>query len=136
MQTLDLNNPGLPDLQFVLLVGALCTSEVPTLNAPEEIRRLVFERCWALLHDFPPPEDSKQRVLDLRQGDEVTLEALVEIIQRTFSEHGYGQLTWDHDPSEPTQSTSPDAQPLIDRLRCWDPVDPPPVDGSAEAGNN
>ena len=136
MQTLDLNNPNLPDLQFVLLVGALCTSEMPTLNVPEKIRQLVFARCWALLHDVPPPKDPKQRVLDLRQGDEVTLEALVEMIQRTFVEHGYDQLTWDHDPSEPTQSTSPDAQPLIDRLRYWDPLDPPPVDGSADAGNN
>ena len=136
MQTLNLNNPSLPDLQFVLLVGALCTSEMSTLNAPEEIRRLVFDRCWALLHDIPPPNESKQRVLDLRQGDAVTLEALVEMIQRTFAEHGYDQLTWDHDPSEPTQSTSPDAQPLIDRLRYWDPLDSPPVDGSADAGNN
>ena len=136
MQTLDLNNPNLPDLQFVLMVGALCTLEIPTLNAPEEVRRLVFDRCWALFHDVPPPKESKQRVFDLRQGDEVTLEALVEMIRRTFAEHGYAQLTWDHDPSEPTQSTSPDAQPLIDRLRSWDPVNPPPVDGSAEAGNN
>ena len=136
MQTMNLNNPSLPDLQFVLLVGALCTSEMSTLNVPEEIRRLVFDRCWALLHDVPPPNESKQRVLDLRQGDAVTLEALVEMIQRTFAEHGYDQLTWDHDPSEPTQSTSPDAQPLIDRLRYWDPLDLPPVDGSADAGNN
>ena len=136
MQTLDLNNPNLPDLQFVLLVGALCTSEMPTLNVPEKIRQLVFDRCWVLLHDVPPPKDPKQRVLDLRQGDEVTLEALVEMIQRTFVEHGYDQLTWDHEPSEPTQSTSPDAKPLIDRLRSWDPVDPSPVDGSAEAGDN
>lgn len=136
MQTLDLNNPNLPDLQFVLLVGALCTSEIPTLNAPEKIRQLVFDRCWALLHDVPPPKDPKQRVLDLRQGDEVTLEALVEMIQRTFTEHGYDQLTWEHDPSDPTQFTSPDAQPLIDRLRYWDPVDPPAVDRSAESGNN
>ena len=136
MQTLDLNNPNLPDLQFVLLVGALCTSEIPTLNVPEKIRQLVFDRCWALLHDVPPPKDPKQRVLDLRQGDEVTLEALVEMMQRTFVEHGYDQLTWDHEPSEPTQSTSPDAQPLIDRLRSWDPVDSSPVDESAEAGDN
>lgn len=136
MQTLDLNNPGLPDLQFVLMIGALCTSDIPTLNVPEEIRRLVFDRCWALLHDTPSPEDPKQRVLDLRQGDEVTLEALVEVIHRTFKDHGYEQLTWDHDPSEPTQSTSPDAKPLIDRLQYWDPVDPPPVEGGDEAGNN
>lgn len=136
MQTLDLHNPGLPDLQFVLMIGALCTADMPTLNVPEEVRHIVFDRCWALLHDTPPPEDPKQRVLDLRQGDEVTLEALVEVIQHTFTDHGYHQLTWDHGPSEPTQATSPDAQPLIDRLNYWDPVDPPPVEGSAEAENN
>lgn len=124
MQTLDLHNPGLPDLQFVLMVSALCTADMPSLNAPEEVCKVVFDRCWALLHDTPPPTDPAQRVLDLRQGDEVTLEALIEVIRGTFGEYGFRQLTWDHEPSEPTQSTSPEAQPLIERLQHWNPVDP------------
>ena len=136
MQMLDIKEPELPDLQFVLMVGALCTAEIPTMNVPEEVRRLVFDRCWALLHDTPPPEDPKERVLDLRQGDEVTLEALVEVIRSTFSDHGYDQLTWEHEASEPTQTPSPEIQPLLDRIQAWDPIDPPPVDGADEAGNN
>ncbi len=136
MQTLDIHNPGIPDLQFVLMIGALCTSDIPTLNVPEEVRRLVFDRCWAMLHDTPPPEEPTQRVLDLRQGEEVTLEALVEVIQSTLTDQGYDQLTWDSTPSETTQSNSPEVQSLIDRLQKWDPVNPPPVDGASEAGNN
>lgn len=136
MQTLDIHNPGIPDLQFVLMIGALCTSDIPTLNVPEEVRRLVFDRCWAMLHDTPPPEEPTQRVLDLRQGDEVTLEALVEVIRSTLTDQGYDQLTWESTPSETTQSNSPEVQSLIDRLQNWDPVDLPPVDGASEAGNN
>ena len=134
MQTLDVDNPGLPDLQFVLMVAALCTAEIPSLNVPEDVRRVVFDRCWALLHDTPPPAEKPQRVLDLREGDDVTLEALVEVIRNTLHDHGCATLTWDHGPSEPTRSTSPDAQPLIDRLQYWDPAHPPPVDGPSEAG--
>ena len=114
MQTLDVDHPGLPDLQFVLMVAALCTAEIPSLNVPEDVRRTVFDRCWALLHDTPPPTETSQRVLDLRAGDDVTLEALVEVIRHTLHDHGYSTLTWDHGPSEPTQSTSPDA-PTSDR---------------------
>ena len=136
MQTLDVDNPGLPDLQFVLMVAALCTADIPSLNVPEDVRRTVFDRCWALLHDTPPPAGNAQRVLDLRAGDDVTLDALVAVIRNTLHDHGYTTLTWDHGPSEPTQSTSPDAQPLIDRLRYWDPAQPPPVDGPSEAGHN
>ena len=136
MQTLDVDNPGLPDLQFVLMVAALCTADIPSLNVPKDVRRTVFDRCWALLHDTPPPAGNAQRVLDLRAGDDVTLEALVAVIRNTLHDHGYATLTWDHGPSEPTQSTSPDAQPLIDRLQYWDPAHPPPVDGPSEAGQN
>ena len=110
MQTLNIHNPGSPDLQFVLMIGALCTSDIPTLNVPEEVRRLVFDRCWAMLHDTPPPEEPTQRVLDLRQGEEVTLEALVEVIRSTFTDQGFDQLTWESNPSETTQSNSPDHQ--------------------------
>lgn len=126
MQTLDVNHPELPDLQFALMVLALCTSDIPTLNVPEEVRNTVFDRCWALLHATPPPTTKAQRVLDLRQGDAVTLDALVTIIRTTLTDHGYTQLTWDHVPSEPTQRTSPEAQPLIDRLRAWNPMPSPP----------
>lgn len=136
MQTLNITDPGLPDLQFVLMVAALCTADIPTMNAPEDVRRLVFDRCWALIQDTPPPEEPKDRVLNLRNGDEVTLEALVEVIQGTFTDHGYDQLTWEHEASEATQTPSPDVQPLIDRLQGWDPVNPPPVDGASEAENN
>ncbi len=136
MQILDINHSELPDLQFVLMVSALCTAEIPTLNVPEDVRRVVFDRCWALLHDAPPPTEKKQRVLDLREGDEVALDALVEVIRSTLNAQGYAQMTWDHGPSEPTQSTSPDAQPLIDRLQYWDPANPPPVDGPPEASHN
>ncbi|MDD9819804.1 MAG: hypothetical protein OXR07_02875 [Nitrospira sp.] len=126
MQTLDVNHPELPDLQFALMVLALCTSDIPTLNVPEEVRNTVFDRCWALLHATPPPTTKAQRVLDLRQGDAVTLDALVTTIRTTLTDHGYTQLTWDHVPSEPTQRTSPEAQPLIDRLRAWNPMPSPP----------
>ncbi len=136
MQTLDINHSELPDLQFVLMVVALCTADIPTLNVPEDVRRTVFDRCWALLHDTPPPTEPSQRTLDLRQGDDVTLDALVEVIRSTLNERGYAQMTWDHEPSEPTQATSPDARPLIDRLQHWDPVNPPPVDGPHDPGQN
>ena len=135
MQTLDINHSELPDLQFVLMVVALCTADIPTLNVPEDVRRTVFDRCWALLHDTPPPTEPSQRTLDLRQGDDVTLDALVEVIRSTLNERGYAQMTWDHEPSEPTQPTSPDARPLIDRLQHWDPVNPPP-DGPHDPGQN
>ncbi len=132
MQTLDVNNPELPDLQFALTVVALCTSDIPTLNVPEDVRNTVFDRCWALLHQAPVPMEKALRVLDLRQGDEVTLEALVEVIRTTLTDCGYTQLTWDHQPSEPTQATSPEARPLIDRLQAWNPATPPPPDETGE----
>ena len=136
MQILDVDNPGLPDLQFVLMVAALCTADIPNLNVPEDVRQKVFDRCWALLHDTPPPARSAQRVLELREGDEVTLDALVEVIRDTLHAYGYATMTWDHGPSEPTQSTSPDAQPLIDRLKYWDPANRPPADESDDAGRH
>ena len=128
MQTLDVENNGLPDLQFVLMVLALCTSDLPTLNVPEPVRQTIFHRCWALLHDAPPPERREERVLDLREGTDVTLEAMVETIRRALAEHGITRLTWDHPPSEPTRATTPEALPLIDRLQKLYPdvADDPP----------
>ncbi len=134
MQTLDVNHPELPDLQFALMVAALCTSNIPTLNVPEDVRDTVFDRCWALLNDTPAPTDKARRVLDLRQGDAVTLDAVVTVIRATLTEHGYTHLTWEHDPSEPTQSTSPEARPLIDRIRGWDPAQRPPADETEPRG--
>ena len=124
MQTLDVENNGLPDLQFVLMVLALCTSDLPTLNVPEPVRQTIFHRCWALLHDTPPPERREERVLDLRAGTDVTLEAMVETIRRALAEHGITRLTWDHPPSEPTRATTPEALPLVDRLQKIYPADP------------
>ncbi len=117
MQSLDVNHPGMEDLQFVLMVAALCTSGLPSLNVPEPVRNTVFDRCWALVNEGPPPADPAHRVLDLRAGTEVTLQALVETIRRTFAEHGISILMWDHPPSEPTLPSSPHAQPLVDRLQ-------------------
>lgn len=135
VQSLNVHNPGLPDLQYVLLVLALCTSELDSLNVPVAVRDTVFNRCWALLHETPPPEGKEQRVLDLRDGDEVTLEAMVEIIQRTLKEKGIALLTWDHPPSEPRRRTTPEAQPLVDRLQQLYPNDPDQTD-STRSGMN
>ena len=128
MQTLDVENPGLPDLQFVLMVLALCTSDLPTLNVPEPVRQTIFHRCWALLHDAPPPERREERVLDLREGTDVTLEAMVEVIRSALSAHGITQLTWDHPPSELTRETTPEALPLVKRLGKLYPAPPDVAD--------
>ena len=124
MQTLDVENPGLPDLQFVLMVLALCTSDLPSLNVPEDVRQTIFHRCWVLMHDTPPPAKAEDRVLDLRDGTDLTLEAMVEVIQRTLAERGITQLRWDHPSSEPTRATTPEALPLVDRLQKLYPADP------------
>lgn len=124
MQTLDVENNGLPDLQFVLMVLALCTSDLPSLNVPEPVRQTIFHRCWALLHDTPPPERREERVLDLRAGTDVTLEAMVEVIRSALSVHGITRLAWDHPPSEPTRQTTPDALPLVERLQKLYPEPP------------
>jgi hypothetical protein len=124
VQVLDLNEHGLPDLQFVLMVLALCTSDIPTLNVPEPVRQTIFHRCWALMHEEPPPERKEERVLDLRAGTEVTLEAMVAVIKSILAEHGITRLTWDHPPSEPTRQTTPEALPLVERLTKLYPASP------------
>ncbi len=136
MQKLDINNPGVPDLQFVLMVVALTTSDLPSLNLPNPLRRMVFDRCWSLVHDTPPPTDNAQRVLDLRYGDDTTLEALVEMIQKTLNQESITHLTWDESPTESTQSTSTDAQPLVERLQQWNPVNRDPLDEPPQSSNN
>jgi hypothetical protein len=130
MQTLNIQHPGMPDLQFVLLVSALCTSGLATLNVSEELRRKVFDSCWALVSTQPPPTNPRERVLDLRFGTELTLDALVATIRKIFADAGVTALTWDHAPSEPTQSSSPAAEPLIDRLQKLYPDPPPPSNPS------
>ena len=116
MQTLDIHRPGMPDLQFALLVTALCTSRLTTLNIPDTLRTRIFDRCWVLIHDSPPPGKPEHRVLDLRPWTEVTLEAMIETIRSILTEAGITTLTWDHSPSEPTRISTPEAQPLIDRF--------------------
>ncbi|MDH3504624.1 MAG: hypothetical protein OEZ41_09720 [Nitrospirota bacterium] len=121
MQRLDLSHSELPDLQFVLMVLALCTSDLQTMNAPRPVREAVFNRCWALMHESPPPVNRQERVLDLKHSDEITLEALVHVIRQTFEDHGIVELTWEHPPSEPTRESTPEAGPLVERLQQWEP---------------
>jgi hypothetical protein len=140
MPQLDVNNPGMPDLQFVLFVSALCTSNVENINVPQTLRTHIFDRCWALVNTDPPPADPKERVLDLRQGTDLTLEACLSTIRSLLAEAGITQLVWDHPVSDPTRESTPAAQPLIDRLGQLYPerpdiVDPsPPSDGRSTGG--
>src|SRR5438445_11309046 len=122
MQALDLNHHDLPDLQFVLMVLAPCTSDLETINVPDAVRRTVFDRCWALMHDTPPPERREECVLDLRNGTALTLDAMVAVIKSTLSEHGITPLTWDHPPSAPTRATTPAALPLLAPLQQTHPA--------------
>ncbi len=126
MPSLDIQNPGMPDLQFVLFVSALCTADLTTLNVPAELRTALFDRCWALIHTEAPPTDPKERVLDLRQGTELTLEACQSTIRSLLTEAGIPVLVWDHPVSEPTRESTPAAKPLIDRLGQLYP-DPPEI---------
>ena len=116
MQTLDIDRPDMPDLQFVLLVTALCTSRLTSFNVPEVMRVTIFNRCWTLIHESPPPGRPEERVLDLRPWTEVTVEAMVEIIRVVLTEAGIRTLAWDHSPSESTRTSTPEALPLIERL--------------------
>jgi hypothetical protein len=124
----------MPDLQFVLMVAALCTSELPSLNIPQPLRATIFDRCWALAHGGAPPVDPKERVLDLRGGTEVTLEALVVTIRALLAEAGIARLSWEHPPSEPTRTSTPQALPLIERLQRLYPEPPDIADPPASAG--
>ncbi len=137
MQSLDVRNPGMPDLQFVLFITALCTANLETINAAPDLRRAIFDRCWALLHTDPPPADPQKRVLDLRQGTELTVEACAATIRSMLAEAGITTLVWDHPVSPPTHESTPAAQPLIDRLGRLYPDRPNIVDprsaGSDEA---
>ena len=128
MQSLDVRNPGMPDLQFVLFVTALCTSNLQCVNVPEDLRTRIFDRCWALIHTEAPPTQPKERVLDLRGGTELTLEACVSTIRSLLLEASITTLSWDHPVSEPTQESTPAAKPLVDRLGRLYPDGPDIVD--------
>ena len=130
MQRLNLAQPGLPDLQFVLMVGALCTSDLESLNAPASVREIVFNRCWALLHEGPPPAKREQRVLNLMEGDEVMLEALVHVVRQSFEEFGFSELTWEQQPSEPSRDSTPEVIPLVERIQK---LYPPPDDSESSS---
>lgn len=116
MQSLDVQNPGMPDLQFVLFVTALCTANLNTINVPENIRQTIFDRCWTLTQPGDPPTNPKERVLDLRGGTELTLEACVATIRSLLTEANILTLMWDHPVSEPSRASSPEAIPLVERL--------------------
>lgn len=128
MQSLNIYNPGMPDLQFVLFVSALCTSDLPMLNIPQPVRDELFERCWALVHTGPPPVSKRERVLDLRHGNDLTLDACMEAIQSILGDAGITTITWDHPPSPPSRPSTPEAQPLINRLQQLYPDAPDIVD--------
>jgi hypothetical protein len=135
MPSLNIHNPGMPDLQFVLFVSALCTSNIETINLSKDLRKTIFDRCWGLIHTDAPPADPKERVLDLRHGTELTLEACVSTIRSLLSEAGVTTLVWDHPVSDPTHDSTPAAKPLIERLGqlypdkpdIVDPPQPPPT---------
>jgi hypothetical protein len=133
MQTLDIHRPDMPDLQFVLFVTALCTSRLTTLNVPQSLRATIFNRCWTLIHETPPPRRSEDRVLDLRPWTELTVEAMVETIRAGLTEAGIQILAWDHAPSEPTRASTPEAKPLIERLSELYPQPPEELAGGDTA---
>ena len=126
MPSLAIQNSGMPDLHFVLFVSALCTADLETCNVSPELRATIFDRCWALTHTEAPPTDLKKRVLDLREGTELTLEACLSTIRSLLADADIRTLTWDHPVSEPTHQSTPAAKPLIDRLGQLYP-DPPEI---------
>lgn len=132
MHTLDIHRPEMPDLQFVLLVTALCTSRLTVLNIPDTLRAAIFNRCWMLIHETPPPRRPEDRVLDLRPWTELTVEAMGEIIRVALKEAGIRILAWDHAPSEPTHSSRPEPTTQIERLTQLYPQ--PPEDGADGIG--
>lgn len=131
MPSLDIDHPGMPELQFVLFVSALCTADLATINVSKELRQTIFDRCWRLLHTEPPPTNPQERVLDLRGGTELTLEACASTIRSLLQEANISTVVWDHPVSAPRMNSTPEALPLIDRLERLYPdssqgVDPSP----------
>lgn len=110
MQTLDIDRPDMPDLQFTLMVTALCTSRQTSTNIPGHLRTTLFDRCWVLIHETPPPRRQEERVLDLRPWTEVTLDAMVATIRGAFSDAGIRTLTWEPTPNDPILIGTRDGQ--------------------------
>jgi len=104
------------------MVLALCSSELESLNIPESLRMSLFDRCWAMLHDEPPPTPKEERVLDLREGHELALQAMVDVIRNTLNERGITVLRWDHPPSPPSQKSTLEALPLVERVQLLYPA--------------
>ena len=134
MQTLDIHRPEMPDLQFVLLVTALCTSRLTMLNIPNTLRNTMFDRCWVLIHESPPPRRTEARVLDLRPWTELTVEAMAETIRAGLTEAGIHTLAWDHRPSKPTETSTAEADIFIDRLAFYTLQASEPANGEAADG--
>jgi hypothetical protein len=128
MPSLDVQNPQMPDLQFVLFVSALCTADLTTINVSPKLRQTIFDRCWALLHTDAPPTNPQERVLDLRGGTELTLDACASTIRSLLLEANIATLVWDHPVSEARLTSTPEALPLIDRLGQLYPDRPTVVD--------
>ena len=128
MPSLDVHNPDMPDLQFVLFVSALCTADLTTINVPQELRQTIFDRCWALIHTEAPPTNPQERVLDLRGGTELTLDACASTIRSLLLDANITTLVWDHPVSEPRMNSTPEALPLLDRLGRLYPDHPTVVD--------
>ncbi len=128
MPSLDVQNPGMPDLQFVLFVTALCTAELTTLNVPATYRAMIFDRCWALVRTEALPTDPTARVLDLREGTELTLQACLATIRAVLTGAGIRTLTWEESASAPTHQSPLAAQSVIDRLGHLHPDFPEIVD--------
>ncbi|HMS82935.1 MAG TPA: hypothetical protein PKD12_04740 [Nitrospira sp.] len=116
MPSLNVNHPEMPELQFVLFVSALCTADLTTINVSQELRQTIFDRCWRLLHTEPPPTNPQERVLDLRGGTELTLEACASTIRSLLQEANISTLVWDHPVSAPSMNSTPEALPLVDRF--------------------
>jgi hypothetical protein len=119
-------------------VSALCTSDLTTLNLSPHLRQILFDRCWALIHTEAPPINPKERVLDLRGGTELTLEACASTIRSLLLDADITTLVWDHPVSEPSMNSTPEALPLIDQLGRLYPDSPNIVDPSNQppSGSN
>jgi hypothetical protein len=104
-------------------------------NVSPELRATIFDRCWALTHTEAPPTDPKKRVLDLREGTELTLDACISTIRSLLADADIRTFTWDHPVSEPTHQSTPEAKPLIDRLGQLYPEPPEIVDPESPAAD-
>jgi hypothetical protein len=116
-QTLDIDRPEMPELQFVLLVTVLCTSGLVRCNVTQQLCSEIFDRCWTLIHENSPPTTAEKRVLDLRGWTEVTLDAMGETIRSMLGDAGIRTLAWEHAPSVTIRLSTPESQPLIERFQ-------------------